>query len=103
MFRPAPTEEDIKFHLVCVTHLISFGAMLEVAASQHNDGELANHRLKRVNIEAMVQDLRNTYDEWYGQVPEERIDQLSEQIFDAAPELNLKVPRAKLRASAPAA
>ncbi len=99
MFDLQPTEEDRKFHLVCVTHLISFGTMLEIAAAQHSDRDLATHGLKRDIISAMVNDLRNTYDEWHGQVPPERIEELSNLIFHASPELNFTNPRTQLPAT----
>jgi hypothetical protein len=100
MFHSDPTEEDRKFHLLCVTHLISFGTMLDLAASQHSEGDLANHGLRREIISAMVDDLRNTYDEWHGLVPEERIEELTNQIFNVSPELDFQDSRAQLRAQA---
>ena len=84
------------FHKACVTNLISFGTMLQVAAAEHTDEELAKHSVKKDIIESLVRDVQNTFDEWHGQVPEGRLDQLRKQIFDAPPELNLADTRVKV-------
>jgi hypothetical protein len=83
MIRSSPEPLDILCHKVCVTNLMSFGAMLQVAATDHGDDELAKHGLRRDVIEALVQDLHNTLDEWHGQVSSSRIAELEKQIFNA--------------------
>jgi hypothetical protein len=85
-----PTELDLAFHKACVTDLISFGTLLEIAARDHQDEDLAKHGIERRVIKAILADLQNTFDEWHGQVPDSRVRDLQEKIFDAAPELNLK-------------
>ena len=96
MIRNRPEPLDLMCHKVCVTNLISFGAMLQVAVTEHTDEELASQGVRRDIIEALVRDLQNTYDEWHGQVPEGRLEQLKKQIFDVPPELNLADTRAKV-------
>jgi hypothetical protein len=75
---------------------MSFGTMLLVGASEHADEELAKHGLRKDIIAALVKDLHNTFDEWHGQVPDERIQELKQKIFDVPPELNLEDTRAKV-------
>jgi hypothetical protein len=89
-----PTEVDRLFHRACVTNLISFGSMLDLVASQQDQSALAERGVRLSEIKALVADLRNSYDEWHGQVPDSRIAALNERIFNAAPELNLSHPRA---------
>jgi hypothetical protein len=96
MVQKRPETIDMLFHKACVTNLIGFGTMLQVAAAEHTDEELAKHGLKKEVIESLVRDLQNTFDEWHGQVPKRRIDQLRKQIFDAPPELNLSDTRTKV-------
>jgi len=83
MIRSSPEPLDLLCHKVCVTNLMSFGTMLQVAATDHGDDELAKHGLRRDVIEALVQDLHNTLDEWHGQVSEGRVAELESQIFNA--------------------
>ena len=84
-----PTELDLLFHKACVADLISFGTILDIAASEHQDEDLAKHGIERKVIKAVLADLQNTFDEWHGQVPEPRINDLKQRIFNGAPELNL--------------
>ena len=93
MIRKKPEPLDIMCHKVCVTNLISFGTMLLVCANEHTDDDLAQHGLRKDIIDALVKDLQNTFDEWHGQVPDGRIDELTQRIFDVPPELNLKDTR----------
>ncbi len=88
-----PTETDILFHRACVTDLISFGTLIEIAAREHPPMDLDSHGIRLDIIEAILKDLRNTFDEWHGQVPEARIENLRERIFNATPELNFEAPR----------
>lgn len=96
MIRNVPEHVDLMCHKVCVTNLMSFGTMLLVAAAEHSDEELAKYGLRKDVIEALVKDLHNTLDEWHGQVPDGRIDELRKRIFDGSPELNLKDTRAEI-------
>ena len=89
-----PTELDLLFHKACVAELISFGTILDIAASEQKDEDLAKHGIERRVIKALLADLQNTFDEWHGQVPEPRINDLQQRIFNAAPELNLSHSRA---------
>lgn len=94
MIRQNPEPLDLLCHKVCVTNLMSFGTMLLVLADEHSDQELAKHGLRRDIIDSLVRDLHNTLDEWHGQVPDGRIEELKQKIFDVPPELNLKDSRA---------
>lgn len=87
-----PTDLDLAFHKACVAELIAFGTLLEISASEHQDDDLAKHGIERRVIKALLADLQNTFDEWHGQVPEPRIHDLQQRIFNAAPELNLANP-----------
>jgi len=96
MVQKRPEPLDMLFHKICVTNLISFGTMLQVAAGEHSDEELSKHGIKKDVIESLVRDLQNTFDEWHGQVPEGRLDDLRKKIFDVPPELNLSDTRTKV-------
>ncbi len=89
-----PTELDLLFHKACVAELIGFGTILDIAASEQQDVDLARHGIDRKVIKALLADLQNTFDEWHGQVPEPRINDLMQRIFNAAPELDLPHSRA---------
>lgn len=96
MIRNKPEPLDLMRHKACVTNLISFGTVISIAAKEHTDEELAQHGLRKDVIDSIVQDLHNTFDEWHGQVPDRRIEELNQRIFNAPPELNLKDTRAKV-------
>jgi len=89
-----PTETDLLFHKACIADLMSFGTLLQIAAKEHADEELAQYGIRREVIEAILRDLHNTFDEWHAQILQGRLDHLSAAIFDAAPELNLSNPPA---------
>jgi uncharacterized DUF497 family protein len=89
-----PTEADMLFHRACVTELISVGTLIEIGANEHSQDELAKHGLRLETIHAYLQDLRNTLDEWHGQVPESRLETIRNRIFYAPPELNFQDSRA---------
>ena len=91
-----PTDIDILFHRACVTDLISFGTLIEIAAREHNPEDLYAHGVKLEYVVAILKDLQNTFDEWHGQVPDDKLDSLRDRIFHAAPELNLEDSRAKI-------
>jgi ribosomal 50S subunit-associated protein YjgA (DUF615 family) len=84
-----PTELDLAFHKACVAELIAFGTLLDIAARDHEDEDLNKHGFERRAIKAILADLQNTLDEWHGQVPDAKIEELQKRIFDATPELNL--------------
>lgn len=88
-----PTGEDILFHRACVTDLLSFGTLIEIAAGGHSESELAGYGVRLDVIRAIRQDLQNSYDEWHGQVPQSRLGELNDRIFHAAPELNFENSR----------
>jgi hypothetical protein len=89
-----PTETDLLFHKACVTDLMSFGTLLQIAARQHPAEELAASGISLEVIEALLQDLHNSFDEWHAQIPAARVDALTAAIFDVAPELNFASSRA---------
>ena len=89
-----PTETDLLFHKACVTDLMSFGTLLQIAAQDHSVAELASCGIRIDVIEAILRDLHNTFDEWHAQIPAARVDSLAATIFDATPELNFPSPRA---------
>lgn len=92
MTSTTPTDMDRLFHRACVTDLISLGTMIEISALDHEENRLALHGVRMDVIRAMLADLQNTLDEWHAQVPPERIADLQEKIFHAAPELNFANP-----------
>lgn len=89
-----PTPQDILLHRACISNLISTGSFIEAAAREHTPDELGRHGLSLDVIEATLLGLRNTFDEWHAQVPPERISELNDRIFHAAPELNFADSRA---------
>ena len=90
----SPTELDVLFHRACVTDLISFGTLIEIAARGHDPAELSNHGVKLEFVIAIIQDLQNTLDEWHAQVSSAKLEGLRDRIFNATPELNLTNTRA---------
>jgi hypothetical protein len=78
------------FHRACVAELLSLGTLIEVAAMAHTQEDLAKHDLRLATIRAYLQDLHNTLDEWHGQVPDDRVQELRERIFDASPKFNFQ-------------
>jgi hypothetical protein len=89
-----PTESDLLFHKACVTDLMSFGTLLQIAAEQQPAEELAPSRIRLEVISAILRDLHNTFDEWHAQIPAARVDALAAAIFNATPELHLASSRA---------
>jgi hypothetical protein len=83
MIRQSPNPFDWKFHKAGLCVLISFGTMLQIAAAQHKSEDLEKHGFHKDLLDALIRDLHNTFDEWHGQVPEDRIKELSEDIFHA--------------------
>ena len=98
MIRSFPTSLDFKFHKTGICDLISFGTMLQIEATKHNTHDLEQHGFNINLLDALLKDLHNTFDEWHGQVPEERIKLLSEEILNAPSEANRQNSRAEVRA-----
>lgn len=96
MIRQSPDDVDLLCHKMCVTNLMSFGSMLLIRATDHADCDLIKHGLRKDVIEALVQDLHNTLDEWHGQIPNDRIDALQRQIFDAPTGANREDSRTQI-------
>ena len=78
------------FHKARICDLISFGTMLQVALTEHATDELAKHGLHKNLLDALIKDLQNTLDEWHGQVSTERIQELTQKIFNGASGTNRK-------------
>jgi hypothetical protein len=96
--RLAPSTLDLKFHKARLCDLMSFGTMLQVAATKHKSEDLAKHGFHKELLDALLRDLHNTFDEWHGQVPDERIVQLSKDIFDASSEPDRRDSRTEVSA-----
>ncbi len=52
--------------------------------SEHTAEELAQQGLQREVAQSIVRDLRNSLDEWHGQVQEKRVRKLTATIFQAS-------------------
>jgi hypothetical protein len=57
---------------------------LHLAMSEHTAEELAQQGLQREVAQSIVRDLRNSLDEWHGQVQEKRVRKLTATIFQAS-------------------
>src|SRR5438132_12610718 len=68
MTRQSPDNFDLKFHKARLCDLMSFGTMLQVAATEHKAEHLAKHGFHKELLAALLKDLHNTFDEWHGQV-----------------------------------
>ncbi len=95
--RQTPNDLDLKFHKARLCDLMSFGMMMQVAATEHKPDELAKHGFHKELLDALLRDLHNTFDEWHGQVASNRLEELSKEIFDAEtkpdrPNSRTKVP-----------
>ena len=98
MVRATPTALDLKFHKAGITHLISFGTALQIDAGENKTDDLAQHGFNKQLLDALLRDLHNTFDEWHGQVPMERIKSLSEEILNASSEPDTRDTRTQVRA-----
>jgi hypothetical protein len=98
MVRQPPHPIDLKFHKARLCDLMSFGTMLQVAATEHKPEDLARHGFHRDLLDALLRDLHNTFDEWHGQVPEDRIKELSKDIFHAETSPDREDSRSKVPA-----
>jgi hypothetical protein len=98
MIREAPDALDLKFHKSGVCHLISFGTMLQIAAAEYQTDDLAKHGLHKDLLDALLKDLHNTFDEWHGQVPEQRVNELTEKIFNGTSGSGRENSRTQIRA-----
>lgn len=85
---------DFLGHKMCVTNLMSVGSSLLMDSSDHDDKDLEQYGIRKDVIEALLKDLQDTFNEWHARVPDERVKELSDRIFNASPELNLKDSRA---------
>jgi hypothetical protein len=91
-----PTEQDLLFHKACVTALISHGSLLMALAKDHDADAMASHGADIEVIAAIMRDLHNTFDEWHGQANQQKLETLSDRIFNATPELNLRDSRVQV-------
>lgn len=98
MIRQSPNALDFKFHKAFLCDLISLGTMFQIAATQHKSEDLEKHGFHRDLLDALLRDLHNTFDEWHGQVPEERIKELSKDIFHAETSPDREDSRSKVPA-----
>ena len=98
MTRDIPNPIDLMFHKAGVCDLISFGTMLRIAMTEHPPDGLANHGVYKEVLDALLKDLQNTFDEWHGQVSEERVKELTEKIFNVSPGADCKDSRTQIRA-----
>src|SRR6266571_5170906 len=73
MVRQSPEQLDWKFHKTCLCGLMGFGTMLQIAAGGHKSEDLEKHGFHKDLLDALLRDLHNTFDEWHGQVPEDRL------------------------------
>jgi len=98
MTRQSPDPFDWKFHKACLCGLISFGTMLQIATTEHKSEDLAKDGFHKDLLDALLRDLHNTFDEWHGQVSEDRIKELSEDIFRAETSPDREDSRSKVSA-----
>src|SRR6266550_3292817 len=80
MTRDIPNPTDLMFHKAGVCDLMSFGTMLRIAMTGHQPDDMAKHGVCKEVLDALLKDLQNTFDEWHGQVPAERVKELTEKI-----------------------
>jgi hypothetical protein len=98
MTRDIPNPTDLMFHKAGVCDLISFGTMLRIAMTEHQPDDLAKHGVYKEVLDALLKDLQNTFDEWHGQVPAERVKELTEKIFNVPSGADSKDSRTQIRA-----
>src|SRR5262249_48235157 len=72
MIRQSPNPFDWKFHKSGLCDLMSIGTMLQIAVAQHKSEDLEKYGFHRDLLDALARDLHNSFDEWHGQVPEDR-------------------------------
>jgi hypothetical protein len=97
MVRSAPTPLDLKFHKAGAAELISFGTLLQIGATEHKTQDLEQHGFNKQLLDALLRDLHNTFDEWHGQISDERLNLLSEEILNAPATTDLRDSRTEVQ------
>jgi hypothetical protein len=80
-----PTESDQRYHKTLLAALIAEGERL-LSRIQRVGGLPENlDGVKAGDVDAMVEELRNTHAQWYGGMTTERRAQILEEVFRVAP------------------
>jgi hypothetical protein len=77
----APTEEDLRYHGMCLQALLAIGNNLVLQAQRFNADELAALNVRRSEIAACVEELEQSVREWHHDFAAEEIKAAQERIF----------------------
>jgi hypothetical protein len=84
LFEKTPSEDDLKFHEAILHSLISLGQLLAMRIAKIDAEDLAPYGIKRENLWAYVEELRDTFVMWHGpELNPERAAELKKAIFGA--------------------
>jgi hypothetical protein len=85
IYMAEPSEADRRYHKRILAALIAEGERL--LADLQQSGGLANNSdgIKAEDIDATVEELRNTQAQWYGDMTPERRLQILEEVFHVTP------------------
>ena len=79
-----PTEQDFKFHALCLGALISSGSALCIWAKTFTSEELGKFNVTYEQIDAYVEELKQSFREWHHGFSSSEVDTLRNKIFGAA-------------------
>jgi len=81
----APTDTDRRYHKSLLAALIAQGERLLTRI--HTGGGLPDNLdgIKTLDVDALVEELRNTHAQWHGGMTEERRAQILNEVFHVPP------------------
>jgi len=79
-----PNELDFKFHAICLGALVSLGSALSFSARGFAVEELQKFNVTRDQIEAYVEELKQSFREWHHGFTKPEIKSLKNLIFGEA-------------------
>lgn len=80
-----PTELDKRYHKSVLAALIAEGERLLTRIAEAGGLPENPDGLRAADIDALVEELRNTQAQWYGDMTSERRAQILKDLFDVAP------------------
>ena len=79
-----PTEEDLRYHALCLQALLAVGHTLVLDAQRFSEEELAALNVRPEQIVAYVEELNQSLREWHHGLSAEEIKAAQDRIFGAS-------------------
>ena len=79
--QPTPSEANLRLHSTSLHLLIGVGQLLREPFARVPDEKRALLNFTLADLEAFISELKHTLSEWHHEVPVQRLDELSGQIF----------------------